>query len=108
MRLLLLQKLDQPCAKQISKDETGANMLATCADELPIRVAICQDCRHRISDLTEADYFRDLSGYLRRSNTNVIARRVSLFQPIEHSLESLKTCDVFYMCGGDYYENGYE
>ena len=97
MRLLLLSKWDQHGAKYIS--QTCADMMPPCADTL--KVAICEDCRHHNQALTEEQYFLDLCRRLGRNNTRVIVRRVSLIQPILLSLESLKTCDVFYMCGGD-------
>ena len=94
MMLLLLPKWDRPCAKRVAQ---------TCADMLPSylykwTVAICEDCRqNRDHELTEANYFNDLCGY---NQEGVMARRVSLVQPIRDSLGILQTCDVFYMCGG--------
>ena len=100
MRLLLLPKWDQQCAMRVAKSETCADMLPPTTNIM--RVAICEDCRHRRvgRSLSEELYFSVLCRYLSRS-TVVVAQRVSLFQPIEDSLEFLKTCDVFYMCGGD-------
>ena len=97
MRLLLLPKWDQPCAKKVAYSEFCADMLPTTDI---VRVAICEDCRHQNHPLTESDYFCDLYRHLGR-NTKIVARRVSLIQPSEQSLKIVQTCDVFYMCGGD-------
>ena len=102
MRLLLLPKWDQPCAKRISWQ--SQHVLPT--EKKQIKIAVCYDCKHdrqrRECPSIVAGYFEDLFNRYLERNTEVICLQVTLLsEDSGRSLRIIETADIFYMGGGD-------
>ena len=94
MRLLLMPKWDQQCARRVA--EYCKDLLPPMLREPPeaatrkhLRVAICQDCRvlRYSQNPTEAQYFVGLCRYLERMGIVVETLKVSFLDPPPYALE---------------------
>ena len=105
VKLILVPKFDQQCARRIAADAVCVNMLPM---NTVVRISICQDGRcpsSRTNLQHEAEYFEGLyNDYnkLDMPKVKVICSALSFASSpdtLRNHLNELETCDIFFMTG---------